>query len=93
LRIELVDVDIEKVREALRSLGYRGYIRHEGFPSEHDVWRRGRYHVTLCPGKNRVTLKMHRDPQFHGIGPITRKGPNLKQELRRILKALKGGRA
>jgi len=84
-------VDIERVREVLLKLGYRGGVRHDGFPSQYDEWVCEPYHVRLHQRGKKVTIILHKDVEFHIGRPIFR-GVELKEEMRRIVKGLKHGR-
>jgi len=90
MRKELFNIRVDAVRGVLEELGYKGSVTDRGFPSEHEDWRRGRYHIRLYSRKNRVVLVLHIDPELHGIGPIVKRGRRLEREFKRIMKILKG---
>jgi len=76
---------INILREALKSLGYKGATLHMGYPTIFDYWVKDNIHLSLREQRNHVELRIECYPEFN-IGKPRTRGEDLEEEVRQIIK-------
>jgi len=76
---------IDLLRESLKSLGYKGATLRRGYPTMYDYWIKDDFHLSLREQHNHVELRIERYPESN-IGKPRRRGEDLEEEVRKIIK-------